>query len=54
MSTPSTCIQFKPGSKTFALDDLPPGYRRLDLHADGNIDTAVERLVDFAWACTDS
>jgi Icc protein len=54
MSTPSTCIQFKPGSKTFALDDLPPGYRRLDLHTDGNIDTAVERLVDFAWACTDS
>ena len=47
MSTPSTCVQFKPGSKTFALDDLPPGYRRINLNRDGSIDTAVERLTDF-------
>jgi Icc protein len=44
MSTPSTCVQFKPGSKTFALDDLAPGYRRLELYADGSIDTEVHRL----------
>ncbi|MDC1288376.1 3',5'-cyclic-AMP phosphodiesterase [Gammaproteobacteria bacterium] len=44
MSTPSTCVQFKPGSKTFALDDLPPGYRRINLNADGSIDTSVLRL----------
>jgi Icc protein len=50
MSTPSTCVQFKPGSKTFALDDLPPGYRRINLHADGSIDTTVERLADFEFA----
>jgi len=46
MSTPSTCVQFKPGSKTFTLDDLPPGYRRINLNPDGSIDTAVERLQD--------
>jgi Icc protein len=46
MSTPSTCVQFKPGSKTFALDNLPPGYRRINLNADGSIDTTVERLLD--------
>lgn len=49
MSTPSTCVQFKPGSKDFALDDLAPGYRRIDLHADGSIATAVHRVegIDF-------
>ena len=44
MSTPSTCMQFKPGSKDFALDDLAPGYRRIELFADGRIDTEVLRL----------
>ena len=47
MSTPSTCVQFKPGSRTFALDDLAPGYRHLDLHADGRISTAVHRVEGF-------
>jgi len=41
MSTPSTCAQFRPGSDDFALDTLPPGYRWLDLHADGSIDTSI-------------
>ncbi len=41
LSTPSTCAQFKPGSDTFALDARPPGYRWIDLHADGRIDTTV-------------
>jgi Icc protein len=49
MSTPSTCVQFKPGSKTFALDDLPPGYRQINLNRDGSIDTSVERLADFEF-----
>lgn len=44
MSTPSTCIQFLPRSKDFALDSATPGYRWLDLHPDGQIDTAVERI----------
>jgi len=44
MSTPSTCIQFLPRSGDFALDPATPGYRWLDLHPDGHIETAVERI----------
>jgi len=44
MSTPSTCIQFAPGSHDFKVDDQPPGYRWLNLHADGRIDTGVSRV----------
>ena len=46
LSAPSTCIQFKPGSSDFALDDTAPGYRWLTLHADGRIDTGVQRLAE--------
>ncbi len=38
LGTPSTCRQFKPKSDTFAVDDLPPAYRRLTLHDDGTIE----------------
>lgn len=44
MSTPSTCIQFLPMSDDFAVDPVPPGYRWLDLHPDGRIETAVRRI----------
>ncbi|MFN2308380.1 MAG: 3',5'-cyclic-AMP phosphodiesterase [Gammaproteobacteria bacterium] len=44
LTTPSTCIQFKPGCADFAVDDLPPGYRWLELHDDGRIDTGVVHL----------
>lgn len=44
LSTPSTCVQFKPGSEDFAVDTTNPGYRWLDLHADGRLDTAVSRV----------
>ncbi len=44
LSSPSTCVQFLPGSKKFALDDLPPGYRWLELYPDGRIETGVSRL----------
>jgi Icc protein len=47
LSSPSTCVQFKPGSDEFALDNLPPAYRQLDLYADGSIDTRVVRLASF-------
>jgi Icc protein len=47
LSSPSTCVQFKPGSDEFALDNLPPGYRQLNLYADGSIDTRVARLASF-------
>jgi Icc protein len=44
MSTPSTCIQFKPGVDDFELDYLAPGYRWFRLHADGTLETEVKRL----------
>ncbi|AQS40173.1 putative phosphohydrolase [Shewanella psychrophila] len=44
MSTPSTCIQFKPLSSYFALDALQPGYRLLELKADGTMMTNVYRV----------
>ncbi len=31
MSTPSTCIQFKPHCTNFTLDTMPPGWRYLNL-----------------------
>ncbi|MCL2914396.1 3',5'-cyclic-AMP phosphodiesterase [Shewanella corallii] len=44
MATPSTCIQFKPQSDYFALDALQPGYRLLELRADGSMLTNVFRV----------
>ena len=44
MTTPSTCWQFKTDSASFAVDDLAPGWRWLELRADGEIDSRVERL----------
>lgn len=44
LSTPSTCIQFKPGVEEFELDYLPPGYRWFRLHPDGQLETGVRRL----------
>ena len=44
MSSPSTCIQFLPGSDDFAVDTANPGYRWLDLYPDGRIETGVERI----------
>ncbi|MFQ5643967.1 MAG: 3',5'-cyclic-AMP phosphodiesterase [Thiogranum sp.] len=44
LATPSTCIQFLPGSKNFMVDLVPPGYRWFELHADGSFQTGVVRL----------
>lgn len=43
LGTPSTCRQFAPGSDSFAVDDRPPAYRRLELYADGRLAT------DLVW-----
>lgn len=48
LASPSTCIQFKPNCDDFTLDDRPPGYRWLELHADGRIDSGVE-YAPTAW-----
>ncbi len=47
LATPSTCIQFKPGSQQFAVDDAAPGYRWLNLMRDGSVETGVKRCEDF-------
>jgi Icc protein len=48
MGTPSTCFQFAPHSATFAIDDAGPGYRWLELHADGSLESRVGRASGFA------
>ncbi|WP_299489532.1 3',5'-cyclic-AMP phosphodiesterase [Acaryochloris sp. IP29b_bin.137] len=45
LSTPSTCIQFAPHSKTFALDQAQPGFRLLCLHGDGTFETEIQRTI---------
>lgn len=46
-STPSCCIQFKPNSHDFALDNIPPGYRQIDLYPNGDLKTQVFRLPHY-------
>ncbi len=48
LGSPATSAQFKPRVDSFEIDDLPPGFRWLDLHADGRIDTGVG-WTDPAW-----
>lgn len=49
LASPSTCVQFAPGSEGFKADELPPGYRRLDLYPDGRIETEVSRVWDVTF-----
>jgi len=44
LGSPSTMLQFRPGSAIFVIDDAAPGYRWLDLYADGKLETGVIRL----------
>lgn len=44
LTSPSTCIQFKPQSSDFALDRVSPGWRSLVLKSDGRVDTRIHRL----------
>ncbi len=41
LATPASCFQFKAHSSEFSIDTLPPGYRVLNLHDDGRIDSQV-------------
>ncbi len=47
LASPSTCIQFAPGSRDFRVDTLAPGCRFLSLLPDGTIRTRVERLEGY-------
>lgn len=44
LATPSTCIQFEPGSSSFAVDKTSPGFRLLKLYPNGTWETWVERV----------
>jgi Icc protein len=44
LTTPSTCIQFKPHCTNFTLDSVAPGWRYLELYPDGTVKTTVYRL----------
>ncbi len=41
IGSPSTCLQFKPRSDVFAVDDKPPAYRKLELKTDGILKSKV-------------
>jgi len=49
LASPSTCVQFEPHSEKFCVGRQSPGYRWLNLQADGSIDTGVIRAehIDF-------
>lgn len=49
LSTPSTCVQFKPGSEDFAAGPEAPGFRVLDLFPDGAWTSAVRRIDPMAF-----
>ena len=44
MGSPSTCVQFKPGSTSYEKDVLSAGFRKLFLHANGKIESRVYYL----------
>ena len=45
LASPSTCVQFAPGSEEVQVDQEAPGYRWLRLYPDGRLETAVSRVV---------
>lgn len=49
IASPSSCVQFTPGSIEFSADTRAPGYRYLNLLADGTIESVVHRvdLIEF-------
>lgn len=44
MGTPSTCTQFKPMTDAYEKDDLSPGYRKIYLYKDGEVESEVCRV----------
>jgi Icc protein len=49
MASPSTCVQFAPGSDNFKADAAAPGYRWLELHSDGRLDSGISRVEDLRF-----
>jgi Icc protein len=48
LGTPSTCVQFKPNTPDFTLDEQPPGYRLVILYPNGDWETQIQRI---AYSC---
>lgn len=44
LATPSTCHQFEPQQTQFKIGQQLPGYRWIDLHVNGQIETGVSRI----------
>lgn len=44
LSTPSTCVQFKPHSQDFLADTTDPGFRLLTLWPDGSFQSWIQRV----------
>ena len=49
LSTPSTCVQFKPLSDDFTVDSAMPGYRAYELHSNGVYTTHVDRVTERVY-----
>lgn len=49
LASPSTCVQFAPGSEEFQVSSEAPGYRWLRLYADGTLDTGVSRVTGITF-----
>lgn len=49
LASPSTCLQFTPGSEDFQVDSTAPGYRWLRLHADGRLETEISRITGLVF-----
>lgn len=49
LASPSTCVQFAPGSEDFQVGNEAPGYRWLRLHGDGRLETGVSRVTGIAF-----
>jgi Icc protein len=47
MCTPSTCMQFRPRTACFEVDERPPGYRVIDLNPDGSLTSEVYWLEGY-------
>jgi len=50
MCTPATAMQFRPRHPSFQVDDRPPGYRVIDLGADGSVASEVVWLEGYSDA----
>jgi Icc protein len=49
MASPSTCVQFAPNSVDFKADAAKPGYRWLELHDNGILETGVSRVTGVSF-----